>query len=356
MSRQPPAQAVRATSNVENTTARRPSTGSRQTREELRRMAVTPLLEVTDLAVRFGSISAVSSVSFSVRKGDVVGVVGESGAGKSATAKAIVGLLPPSAAISGSVRFRAQELVGAPVAQLRRVRGASIGYVFQDALTALDPVRTVGAQLAEALRVHRPVSRREALRTAGDLLGELMIAKPARCLDSYPHQLSGGMRQRVVIASALIADPELIIADELTSALDVTVQRRVLDLLMKVCGDRGAAVILITHDLGVVAQTCDEVVVLYGGVVVERSDVFGLFDEPRHPYTRALLASLPRIGDDQPFTSIPGTAVQVIGDLTSCPFAPRCSVATERCCAELPGEEWTDQRSVRCFHPLRESA
>jgi oligopeptide/dipeptide ABC transporter ATP-binding protein len=311
-----------------------------------------PLLEVDHLGVRFGAVTAVTSVSFTVSKGEVFGIVGESGAGKSATARGIIGLLPPHASMSGSVRFKGDELVGASRARLRKIRGSEIGYVFQDALTALDPVRTVGAQLTEALQIHRPVTKKAALKTAENLLAEVQIADPARTLQAYPHQLSGGMRQRVVIAAALIADPELIIADELTSALDVTVQRKVLDLLLNVCADRGAGVILITHDLGVVAQTCDRVAVLYGGIVAEEADVFALFDEPRHPYTQALLQSMPRMGDNAPFVPIPGSSVQVIGDLTWCPFEDRCARVTPECQRALPEVCEVGGRTFRCLHPL----
>lgn len=315
-------------------------------------MGDATLLEVNDLSVRFGAVTAVSSVSFSVGKGEVFGVVGESGAGKSATARGIIGLLPPTTTMGGNVRFKGEELNGASNNRLRQIRGGEIGYIFQDALTALDPVRTVGAQLAEALQIHRKVSTKEALDVAADLLAELQIRDPRRTLKSYPHQLSGGMRQRAVIAAGLIADPELIIADELTSALDVTVQRRVLDLLLDVCAKRGAGVILITHDLGVVAQTCDNVAVLYGGVVAEQADVFDLFDAPRHPYTRALLQSMPRMGDDSPFLPIPGSAIQILGKLRACPFATRCAFTTDVCRARLPAELQEGSRSFRCHHPL----
>lgn len=319
-------------------------------------MSEQPVLEVDDLGVRFGPVTAVSSVSFSVRPGEVFGVVGESGAGKSATAKAIIGLMPKTATVTGSVRFKGQELVGASQATLRRVRGDGIGYVFQDALTALDPVRRVGDQLVEALRVHKDVSEKEAAEVAESLLAEVQIKQPARCMKAYPHQLSGGMRQRAVIASALISDPEIIIADEVTSALDVTVQRRVLDLLLQVCADRGAAVIMITHDLGVVAQTCDRVAVLYGGIVAEQAEVHDLFEAPAHPYTAALLASMPRIGEDIPFAPIPGSAIQVVGTLRHCPFADRCSFVTEECRTAVPPVEGTEERHVRCFHPLESVA
>jgi len=310
------------------------------------------LLEVTDLSVRFGAATAVSSVSFRVGKGEVFGVVGESGAGKSATARAIIGLLPPTAQIGGSVRYKGEELVGAPKNRLRRARGSEIGYVFQDALTALDPVRTIGAQLVEVLRVHRRISAREAREIASDLLSELRINDPARTLDAYPHQLSGGMRQRAVIAAALIADPEIIIADEVTSALDVTVQRKVLDLLLGVCAARGAGVIMITHDLGVVAQTCDRVAVLYGGIVAEEADVFSLFDQPRHPYTGALLRSMPRMGDAGAFEPIPGSAIQVFGELRACPFAPRCDRVGPGCRDGLPAPRATATGAHRCLYPL----
>ena len=310
------------------------------------------LLEVQDLTVRFGPVTAVSSVSFAVKSGEVFGVVGESGAGKSATAKGIIGLLPPTARMGGSVRFKGTELVGASKSTLRSIRGREIGYVFQDALTALDPVRTVGAQLAQALRTHVPVTQQEALETAGDLLAEVQIRDPQRTLKAYPHQLSGGMRQRVVIAAALIANPDLIIADELTSALDVTVQKRVLELLLGVCADRGAGVILITHDLGVVAQTCDRVAVLYGGVVVEQADVFQIFDNTMHPYTQALLHSMPRMGEDVPFHPIPGSSIQIVGDLSWCPFSDRCSHVTSECREALPAVRLMGDREVRCLHPV----
>lgn len=314
--------------------------------------AAAPLLEVENLSVRFGPVAAVSSISFTVQSGEVFGVVGESGAGKSATAKAIVGLLPQTARVKGSVRFEGQELVGAEPGLLRATRGAGIGYVFQDALTALDPVVRIGDQLVEALQVHRDIGKKAAAIVAENLLDEVQIKDPARGMMSYPHQLSGGMRQRVVIAAALIADPKLIIADEVTSALDVTVQRRVLDLLMGVCASRGAAVMMITHDLGVVAQTCDRVAVLYGGLAVEQANVFELFDEPRHPYTKALLESMPRIGENVPFVPIPGSSIQVVGHLTGCPFAARCGYTTNECLTNVPAVEHDGNREYRCFHAL----
>ncbi len=310
------------------------------------------LLEVENLSIRFGPVAAVSSVSFSVRKGEVFGVVGESGAGKSATAKGIIGLLPPKTKMGGSVRYKGEELIGASRSRLRQVRGSNIGYVFQDALTALDPVRTIGAQLVETLQIHRTIGNSAALGMARDLLAELKIVDPAATLRAFPHQLSGGMRQRVVLAAALISEPELIIADEVTSALDVTVQRKVLDLLLEACAARGAGVIMITHDLGVVAQTCDRVAVLYGGIVAEQADVYALFDSPRHPYTSALLQSMPRIGDHRPFRPIAGSPIQVLGDLRSCPFAARCFNRLDECCTALPPRRNVGDSEIRCINPV----
>jgi oligopeptide/dipeptide ABC transporter ATP-binding protein len=307
------------------------------------------LLEVRDLGVRIGSVAAVSGVSFDVLRGEFLGVVGESGSGKSVTARAVLGLLPAHASVSGSIRLESEELVGASPQRLREVRGGLVGLVFQDALAALDPVYTVGDQLVEAVRAHRRMSRSEARARAAELLDEVRIPDPWATLDRYPHQLSGGMRQRVVIASALIADPELIIADEPTTALDVTVQRQILDLLAEICRRRRAAVLLITHDLAVVAQTCDRVAVFYGGLVVEEAPVVDLFEQPRHPYTRALLHSLPRLGDPSPFEAIPGQPIQVRGRLAQCPFAPRCALAVDRCRERVPDEHLEGGRRHRCW-------
>lgn len=310
--------------------------------------AAPSLLEVRDLAVQIGHVAAVSGISFDVRRGEFLGIVGESGSGKSVTARAILGLLPRSARVSGSVRLEGQELLGAPADVMRRIRGDRIGLVFQDALAALDPVYTVGQQLVEAARAHADISKKAARQLAADLLGEVGIPRPQERLDSFPHQLSGGQRQRVIIAAALIAEPDLIIADEPTTALDVTVQKQVLDLLAEVCQRREAAVMLVTHDLGVVAQTCDRVATFYGGLLVEEADVLALFDEPRHPYTRALLRSMPRLGEDTPFVAIPGSPAQVHGRLSGCPFAPRCAHAQAVCTQGVPPEFHEGPRRHRC--------
>lgn len=307
------------------------------------------LLSIRDLSVQIGPVAAVTGLSMDIAPGEFVGVVGESGSGKSVTTRAILGLLPPHAKVSGSVQLDGEEILGASPKRLRRIRGGKVGLVFQDALAALDPVYTIGDQLVEALQAHRDMSTKEARQRAAELLDEVRIPRPVEHLDSYPHQLSGGMRQRVVIASALIADPDLIVADEPTTALDVTVQRQVLDLIGDICARRGASVVLITHDLGVVAQTCDRVAVFYGGLLVEEADTVTLFEQPRHPYTKALLRSLPRIGVHAPFEAIPGNPVQVRNKLSECPFAPRCEVATDACREAVPPEFRDDAGRHRCL-------
>jgi oligopeptide/dipeptide ABC transporter ATP-binding protein len=314
--------------------------------------AAAPLLEVTDLAVRFGPVRALSGVSFRVERGEFYGVVGESGSGKSVTARAVLGLLGPSARVtSGSVRLDGEELLGAAPARLRQLRGDTVGLVFQDALAALDPVYTIGDQLVEALRAHQRIGRREARERAVGLLDEVGIPDPEDRLGAYPHQLSGGQRQRAVIATALIADPKLIIADEPTTALDVTVQAQILNLLRRIRDTRGASIVLITHDLGVIAETCDRVAVFYGGVIVEEAPVLLLFTAPQHPYTEALLRSVPRLGDPTPTEPIPGAPIQVREDLDACPFAPRCPHAVDDCLDGVPGEVSLDGRRHRCLRP-----
>lgn len=303
--------------------------------------------------MRLGRTSAVTDLSFDVYPKEFLGIVGESGSGKSVTAKAIMGLLPPSARISGSAKFRGQELIGAPAEVLRRIRGDQIGLVFQDALAALDPVYTIGDQLVEALQAHRNISRKAARTQAADLLGEVKIPNPHKRLDDYPHQLSGGQRQRIIIATALIAEPDLIIADEPTTALDVTVQKQVLDLLAEVSESRDASVILVTHDMGVVAQHCDRVATFYGGLLVEGADVYTLFEQPSHPYTKALLRSVPRLGDDAPFEAIPGLPARITKPLDGCPFAPRCQHAADICTQGLPPEYYDGDHRHRCVRAGR---
>ncbi len=313
----------------------------------------TALLRVEDLSVRFGTLRAVSGVSFEVSKGEFFGIVGESGSGKSITARSLINLLPSSAVASGSVLFREQDVLRASGKDLRSLRGRAIGFVFQDAVAALDPVYTIGAQLVEAYMASTPgVSVGVARRRANDLLAEVGISDPERCLASYPHQLSGGMKQRVVIAAALISDPELIIADEPTTALDVTVQRQVLELLQGVVANRGVSAIIITHDLGVVAEVCDRVAVFYGGMIIEEADTETLFSRPRHPYTSALLDSLPKLGTRKAFKAIPGAPPKISKDVGSCPFQPRCARAMPECSAAMPPDIWADAGRFRCHNPL----
>jgi len=302
-----------------------------------------PTLAVRDLTVRFatrrGPVSAVRGVSFDVPAGRSLGIVGESGSGKSQTCYAIMGLLPGNATVGGSVRVDGEELVGAPRARLDALRGRRMGLVFQDPMTALTPHMTVGAQLCEILGHHEGSGRDDARRRALEIMERVRITDPQRRFDMYPFELSGGMRQRIVIAAALVLRPALLIADEPTTALDVTVQAEVLRTFRAVVEHTGTSLVLVTHDLGVVAGACDEVAVMYAGRIVERADTVTLFREPAHPYTRALLACRPRL--DDPHTprlrTIEGLPPSLAGDSEAgCAFAPRCPHAGPRCRAERP--------------------
>ena len=308
-------------------------------------MAVTrPLLEVRDLTTYFftgaGIVRAVDGVSFALAPGEAVGLVGESGCGKSVTALSIMGLVPspPGRTLAGQVLFDGRDLLGLPESELRRVRGGEIAMVFQDPMTSLNPVLPIGLQLVESLEFHRGASRRVARRRAIELLDLVGIPAPARRIDDYPHQFSGGMRQRVMIAMAISCQPRLLIADEPTTALDVTIQAQILDLLRRLRRELGMALILITHDLGVVAGICDRVNVMYAGFVVEQAPTRHLFARPRHPYTLGLLNSVPRI--DRPLGArlipIEGMPPDLIAEPAGCPFAPRCTFRIERCTAEAP--------------------
>ncbi|MDH6109538.1 peptide/nickel transport system ATP-binding protein [Kitasatospora sp. MAP12-15] len=289
------------------------------------------LLEVNDLAVEFstaeGTVQAVKGIDFAVERGQTLGIVGESGSGKSVTSLAVMGL-HRGAKVSGSVRFDGAELIGAPEETLRKLRGRRIAMVFQDALTALHPYFTIGDQIAEAHRAHYGSGRKASWARAVEVLGDVGIPEPARRAGEYPHQFSGGMRQRAMIALALSCEPDLIIADEPTTALDVTVQAQVLDLLMRLQQERGLGIIVITHDLGVIARVADEVLVMYGGSAVEQAGADTLFTAPRHPYTRGLLESLPRLdaAEGEPLHSIPGNPPSLLAPPAGCAFHPRCPV------------------------------
>jgi oligopeptide/dipeptide ABC transporter ATP-binding protein len=290
----------------------------------------TPLLEIRDLDVRFsvrgGQVHAVRGLDLAVHPGEVAAVVGESGSGKSASMLAVLGLLDVNATATGSARFDGVELLRAPPSILRGVRGGRIGMIFQDPMTSLNPVLEIRRQIAEAVITHQHVSPREAEFKAVELLEMVSFPDAARRARSYPHELSGGMRQRVMIAMALANDPDILIADEPTTALDVTVQAQILDLLRSLRQSRELAIVLITHDLGVVAETVDRVAVMYAGEIVEQADVVTLFREPRHPYTRGLIASIPVVGDVRESLSvIPGNVPNLIDLPKGCRFAPRCA-------------------------------
>ncbi len=306
-------------------------------------MSSQPILEVDELDVSFatadGPVHAVRGVRLDVREGEVLGVVGESGCGKSVTMLATLGLLPSNATVSGSVRYRGRELLGLPSDELRPLRGERIAMVFQDPVTSLNPVLTVGHQIAEAIRVHhREVGRREGRNRAIELLGQVGIPRPERRVDDYPHQFSGGMCQRAMIAMAIANGPDLLIADEPTTALDVTIQAQILDLLRAVQAERGMGIVLISHDLGVVAGLVNRVTVMYAGRVVERGPVDDVYYASRHPYTRGLLASLPRLDDPgrTRLTPIEGSPPSLLALPPGCAFRPRCPRAAADCATVDP--------------------
>jgi peptide/nickel transport system ATP-binding protein len=302
----------------------------------------TPLLEVDRLRVEFasrhGALVALDEVSFSIAPGEVLGVVGESGAGKSLTGAAIIGLLdPPGRVVSGQIRFDGRRIDNLPHEEMRKLRGRHIGAIFQDPLTSLNPLYTVGRQLTETIRVHLPMNETQARERAIRLLSETGIAAPEQRFDHYPHQFSGGMRQRVVIALALAANPRLVVADEPTTALDVSVQAQVIALLKRVCKEHGAAVMLITHDMGVIAETCDRVAVMYAGRVVEQGPVAAVIHAPAHPYTAGLMGAIPAIDHDlDRLVQIEGAMPRLNAIPSGCAFHPRCPRVMARCAHERP--------------------
>jgi peptide/nickel transport system ATP-binding protein len=320
-----------------------------------------PLLAVEDLRVAFpgadGRVNrAVDGVSFTVERGRTLGIVGESGCGKSVTSLAVMGLLPKGAAeVSGAVRFDGRELLTASDRTLRDLRGDRMAMIFQEPMTSLNPAYTVGDQIAEAIVRHRDVSRKEAEGRAIEMLRRVRIPTPEARFHEYPHKLSGGMRQRVMIAMALALDPQLLIADEPTTALDVTIQAQILGLMRRLKEESGTAIVLITHDLGVVAEVCDEVVVMYAGQVVERAPVAELFRFPQHPYTVGLLGSLPRLDARRPrLAAIEGSVPALTRPIEGCRFQGRCPFRVEACAALPPLAEVEPGHLSRCWRaPLQ---
>jgi peptide/nickel transport system ATP-binding protein len=308
---------------------------------------MAPVLEVEDLRTHFftrdGVVRAVDGLSFSVAPGETLAIVGESGCGKSVTSLSILRLIasPPGRIVSGSLRFEGRgDLLSLSEPEMRRVRGNEISMIFQEPMTSLNPVLTIGRQIAEALMLHRGLGNADAYKRVVDMLALVNIPEPERRVREYPHQMSGGMRQRVMIAMALACDPKLLIADEPTTALDVTIQAQILDLMRALQAKTGAAIVLITHDLGVVAEMAQRVVVMYAGRKVEEAPVKELFANPRHPYTRGLLRSIPRLGGSaggrQRLAEIRGLVPSMREPIPGCVFAPRCAYATARCGSDYP--------------------
>ena len=327
-----------------------------------------PVLEITGLTTLFftrqGVVTAVNDVSFSVGRGETVAVVGESGCGKSMTALSIMRLVPtpPGRIVAGQVRLEGRDLMALSEPEMRAVRGNDISMIFQEPMTSLNPVMTIGNQIAEAVRLHQDLSGKAAMDKAVDMLRLVRIPEPAQRVREYPHQLSGGMRQRAMIAMALACNPKLLIADEPTTALDVTIQAQILDLMVGLQKELGTAMLLITHDLGVVAETAQRVIVMYAGRKVEEADVDTLFSHPLHPYTHGLMASIPRLavlgGDVEAATvrlaEIPGSVPPLINLPPGCVFAPRCAHATAQCHAAYPPYEQREPGHwAACWHADR---
>ena len=313
-----------------------------------------PVLSVRNLQVEFATrrdrLRAIDDVSFDIAKGEVLGVVGESGAVKSVTGLAIIGLIdPPGQITGGEIHLAGSRIDNLPPEEMRRVRGKRIGMIFQDPLTSLNPLYKIGDQIVETIKTHTNLSDQAARKRAIDLLAEVGIPAPEKRIDGYPHEFSGGMRQRVVIALAICADPELIIADEPTTALDVSVQAQIISLIKRLGRDHGTAVMLVTHDMGVIAETCDRVAVMYSGRIAEIGPVQDVVRNPLHPYAKGLMGAIPTLaGDAHRLIQIPGAMPRLSAIPRGCPFNPRCSQAFERCTIERPEPIRKDTQAVAC--------
>jgi len=325
---------------------------------------MTPLLEVSDLRTHFTSfggarvVKAVDGISFTLNEGETLGLIGESGCGKTTTCLSIVGLLPTAARIAGGhITFEGEELTEKTSREMRRIRGRSIAMILQDPMASLNPLFSIYRQVAEPAYYHQAMRGRTLRRRVQDLLGAVRIPSPAQRMRDYPHQMSGGMRQRIVGAIALAGGPKLIIADEPTTNLDVTIQAQYLDLLKDIQRDTGVAIIFVTHNLGIVARMCDRMAVMYAGKIVEHGSVRSLFNGARHPYTRALLGSITRLGSKEPLYAIPGQPPNLARLPPGCAFHPRCPDAVSRCSIEEPPEEgFDDAWTVSCWRATAEPA
>ncbi len=315
-----------------------------------------PVLAVADLAISFatesGKNTVVDGVSFSIDAGEVLGLVGESGCGKSVTAMSLVSLLPspPSKREKGSILLSGREIAGLSENELQKIRGAEVGFIFQEPMSSLNPVLTIGYQLTEAILLHQKISKSQSHERAVEMLNLVGVSDPEIRMGQHPHELSGGMRQRIMIAMALMCSPKLLIADEPTTALDVTIQAQILDLLNSLRKKLGMSILMITHDLGVVAETCSKVVVMYAGRIVESGPVAEVFAHPKHPYTKALLASSPRGAQRQSeLPTIPGIVAAPSDRAIGCSFAPRCALVTEKCRVDKP-QLTSELHAVECWN------
>jgi len=323
---------------------------------------MSAILEVKNLKTKFktdmGTVAVVDGVDFSIKLGETLGVVGESGCGKSVTSLSVMRLLPSNASNEGSITFQGKELISLPEKQMQQVRGNDIAMIFQEPMTSLNPLHTVGKQIEEAVILHMNISKLEAKERAIKMLKAVGMPRAEEIYGEHPHQLSGGMRQRVMIAMAMACDPKLIIADEPTTALDVTIQAQILDLMRDLKEKTGTSIMLITHDLGVVAEMCDRVIVMYAGQVVEETDVETLFENPKHPYTIGLMDSIPSYEDETEYlNTIPGSVPLPYEMPKGCRFAPRCSFAKEICHQQAPKlKEIESQHKCRCWLVTEEDA